>query len=1504
MIDAELIQVENEVNGTPIDGYDPVTTIYGDDDLEQQALAMGWEGTGTISDPIIVEGLNIDGDDGDYCISIFKTNLSFEIRNSTFHNATSINNPYSYGYGILIRECSNITFVNCTSKDNMRGCQITGSDNISFEQSSFQENTQGNLFSFNSNDVSVKGCNSTKSQTNVYFSGGKGAIFSDCYFETAHGSNFDIWYSSDFTIEGCTYVNGDYSRFTNANDFVLRDCSFENTRVLLSAYPTTILTGNVYQDSTLEISNYKGTHLWENRFFNGGIRLYVSTTEFDKIEIPINNTVNGHPVLFEYDIDYDNGTIPGNWGQYILGNVSNLIFDGLEMDGSGFPITLIKGNHVIIDDARLSNATNCISAGYCKDLIISNSTLFDIMERAIHVESSENVIIRGNDIARSTIGISVSSYSTSSIVFNNHIQECMYGIEMGGGLLNVVARGNVLESNSWGIYFFHNTRWGNRITENYVRNSTNIGIHMHDVSGTHLISENIVSGTLDTGIEARLSFDIMISGNIITDSGMRSIFLNNSGRCKLYSNEVGNIGITLRVTSSDDLNTIPKNNTVNSMPIHHVTGNGEGRTIPDTAGQIIVDYCNGLTIEDLEFNNISYPIVVSKSNSLTIKNCEFNDCGRGSIILPDLSSVVIEYNNFTRGVRGIEIINVYSWMEKNLQIQFNNFTSLTDRAVRIYNVKGAWIEGNRILDSGKGMIINWCNNCTVKENLFLDLSGVGLLLDNANYFRIMESNFISCGIGVHETFESNNNLYTFNMFKDCTGPAIIIDDLCYKARLYNNAFIGNNGTGSSLTVGRPQVRDLFGQGKWYHPDGTGNYWHDLTSPDDDEDGRVDIPYNILNDRTDDYPLTEIPFTLASPPTLPYAIGGKGFIEVGWGIPEDTRMMPVTCYTIFRYNETGEDEVTKEVDGDIHIFRDFSMLDDIPYTYYIQARTGLGTGEMTGPLTAASDGTPPIVNITSPISGMVTNETSVIVVWESSDPFSGSGIATASVALDGGVKLEVEPVGSLDLVGLTAGNHTVEIEVVDNVGNPVQASTTFTVDLDLPEIEIILPVNGTIFNKDSVNVQWNGTDNTSMIRNHSIRLDGGKWVEVRTNVSRILTNLSEGPHRFDVMARDLGGNFNVTTVHFIVDTISPSLNIAKIENGSYHKIGRVLINWSASDAGTGMEKVSLYIDDVLDTEFLRMEELYIEGLIDGEHSIKLVAMDIAGNSESITITVFVDTLPPHVLEYHPVGDGITSEIIVSVMFSEEMDWDAMTLVFQGVPVTFDVFENDISYHPPYGLDMGLEYVVSITGTDLAGNPISFQWNFSTDKVGTIRGQVVSEDGDPIEGVSVILNGNKISLTDQNGFYRFNLTMGSYQIDISMDGYYSKTIHIDVSAGTTSDAGQTTLVRTQEDDNDSGDKGMGFIPILAVIIMVLIIVIVLIVIFTRRTKGSIEEGPSVFSKAEQMRHTAQESGVDIDDIEADYRNALYQRDIGDMEDSVHSMETYLISLEDLIEGTEEW
>jgi len=221
---------------------------------------------------------------------------------------------------------------------------------------------------------------------------------------------------------------------------------------------------------------------------------------------------------------------------------------------------------------------------------------------------------------------------------------------------------------------------------------------------------------------------------------------------------------------------------------------------------------------------------------ISLTDCYFviSDCyvhgGKNGIMLTTVMNGVIMRNNCTD--------NSYDGMQLN---------GATDNIVLSNNCTSNELYGVRLSQySNRNTVIQ--NNCSNNyDGIYIYSSSVNEILDNNC------SNNSNDGISL--TGSHYNNM-TGNLASNNTRYAVAILSGTYN-QIFNNRFLYNNGTNDAYDPAtRVQARDDGFENAWNSTD-HGNYWSDLTAPDDNHDGIVDYPdYEIegIAGAKDYYPL--------------------------------------------------------------------------------------------------------------------------------------------------------------------------------------------------------------------------------------------------------------------------------------------------------------------------------------------------------------------------------------------------------------------------------------------------------------------------------------------------------------------------------------------------------------------------------------------------------------------------------------------------------------------------
>ena len=208
-----------------------------------------------------------------------------------------------------------------------------------------------------------------------------------------------------------------------------------------------------------------------------------------------------------------------------------------------------------------------------------------------------------------------------------------------------------------------------------------------------------------------------------------------------------------------------------------------------------------------------------------------------------------------------------------------------------------------------------------------------------------------------------------------------------------------------------------------------------------------------------------------------------------------------------------------------------------------------------------------------------------------------------------------------LTGLTQGAHTFRVRSIDPAGNvdPTEAVRAWTVDTAAPETALTAGPTGPTASK-TASFSFSSPDPEAGFQ---CKLDDGAWQACTS--PRALEALAEGAHSFRVRAVDPAGNADPTeaTRGWTVDTQAPETTLGGGPSG-HVATGAASFPFSSSEAGSSFE---CKLDDGAWQACGSPKAL--TGLSDGEHTLRVRATDVAGNTDPTEAarTWTVDTEAP-------------------------------------------------------------------------------------------------------------------------------------------------------------------------------------------------------------------------------------------------------------------------------------
>ncbi len=871
------------------------------------------------------------------------------------------------------------------------------------------------------------------------------------------------------------------------------------------------------------------------------------------------------------------------------------------------------------------------------------------------------------------------------------------------------------------------------------------GIWLRDSSTNSKVIGNDIGGTASRGILVQTaSTGAVIDENVISGHSLAGVQVVGSNGAKLAWNEADGCRIGILVQSSS-LVEAANNTLLNGY---------RGMEINATSASIKDNILQGNSQAGIYLHT-------SSSSTLLRNNCSFN-LDSGIIVVLGTNNKVLENSLFGNSLFGLKGVG-----ETNLQISTNRLGGNEAAGIRLDSCAYPVLYNNILSNEAMGLRITGGSGAMVYQNQIIKASGSGIMLSSTSV------------VVVHD-----------NLIQDCVGYAVDATSSS-ASRFYLNLMIHNNGTSSVPSPNNKQARDDSSNDDWSFS-GRGNYWSDMTTPDDNRDGIVDSPYALAGKATDLKPLSGP----LGPVTNADYKKGKTYVHLTWSAPNYTAYAPLTSYYIVRMNSTSTVPFTL-APGQTE-YNDTSISSISDYTYDIRARSSIGSSVIISFDVPRSDVVKPTVEITNPVQGELLNNTLIVAAWTGSDPEPSSGIAKYEVSLDAGAWLDVGTNISYPLPNLDQGTHSFAVRATDREGNSNQSSVQFYVDAWSPVLVINLPQPGSIQNQSSVLVRWTGTDNGTSIKGYQFRVDGGAWSSLQTQNQTSLV-MSPGAHIIYVRAFDSVDLISTTSTDLIIDPYAPVVTITSpsktdLRNKNVH------LAWNGTDNLTIITAFEVRVDSGPWIP-MGLSSSYDLVLGEGGHSLFVRALDQAGNYGTAQLNVTVDLTGPQVEILRPAYGTYVNKRNVLIEWSvvsigsplawSEVRLDGTLWVNVSTALTYTTpslaegshlvevqtydqagnsgvnsttFQVDTVapvvdwFYPSYGLILSTDYVVML-------------WNASDDRSGLNTTFVLVDSLDPLEiGLSTEFNVTSLAQGDHMIGVRVYDIAGNYgvgQVGIYVD-----------------------------------------------------------------------------------------------------------------------------------------
>jgi len=182
---------------------------------------------------------------------------------------------------------------------------------------------------------------------------------------------------------------------------------------------------------------------------------------------------------------------------------------------------------------------------------------------------------------------------------------------------------------------------------------------------------------------------------------------------------------------------------------------------------------------------------------------------------------------------------------------------------------------------------------------------------------------------------------------------------------------------------------------------------------------------------------------------------------------------------------------------------------------------------------------------------------------------------------------------------------------------------------------------------------------------------------------------------------------------IADTTPPTIAINSPAPGELIRVGSIILNWSASDAGTGLDHFDLRLDGGAPIRLNADVTGYTLSASDGVHTVEVTAYDGAGNSAPASVSVTVDTTPPVLLITAPIAGTVFATTTVAVAWSASdatsgLDHFNLTVDSGPVIVLSPTEVNRVFTNLSEG-----SHLVTLVAFDLAGHATTATRSFAVD-----------------------------------------------------------------------------------------------------------------------------------------------------------------------------------------------
>ncbi len=190
----------------------------------------------------------------------------------------------------------------------------------------------------------------------------------------------------------------------------------------------TVYRNQFLGDDGIYIYSGSDNRFYENNFERSNFYFEDRFQTYTSQIISDNNTIRGKPVYYYKNSNMNGMASPSDAGQVILGNVSDMIIEHMEV----------------------SNGDVAIDVGFSSGIEITKNVINSYHDGIYLIESTD-CIINDNRLERCYYGIQVSKGSKNNIISDNTLEKCNTGIRLSDCKDNTVKENNIFHCVDVGI---------------------------------------------------------------------------------------------------------------------------------------------------------------------------------------------------------------------------------------------------------------------------------------------------------------------------------------------------------------------------------------------------------------------------------------------------------------------------------------------------------------------------------------------------------------------------------------------------------------------------------------------------------------------------------------------------------------------------------------------------------------------------------------------------------------------------------------------------------------------------------------------------------------------------------------------------------------------------------------------------------------------------------------------------------------------------------------------